>query len=53
MLKEAGVPYYVPTAKELGCAQEALDKSRDPFGYNPRVFPGFPLGPAMQQFAST
>ena len=62
MLKEAGVPYYIPTAKELGCSQENFDKSRDLFAQNPRIpvpgdprfspFKGLTFGPAFQSLAS-
>jgi len=60
MLKEFCVPYYIPTAEELGCTQEALDRSRDLFAQNPRAaVPGDPrfdpfqnlaVGPAMQPY---
>jgi hypothetical protein len=36
-LKEFGVPFYKPTAEEIGCTQEALDGSCDFFANNPRM----------------
>jgi hypothetical protein len=36
-LKEFNVPYYKPTAEEIGCTQAALDRSCDLFADNPRM----------------
>jgi hypothetical protein len=36
-LKEFGVPFYKPTAEEIGCTQAALEKSCDFFASNPRM----------------
>ena len=36
-LQEFNVPYYKPTAEEIGCTQDELDKSCNPFAYNPQM----------------
>ena len=36
-LKQYNVPYYKPTAEEIGCTQAALDRSCDLFADNPRM----------------
>ena len=36
-LKQSNVPYYKPTAEEIGCTQAALDRSCDLFADNPRM----------------
>jgi hypothetical protein len=36
-LQEFGIPFYKPTAEEIGCTQEALDRSCDFFAENPRM----------------
>ena len=36
-LKEFNVPYYKPTAEEIGCTQASLDRSCDLFADNPRM----------------
>ena len=60
-LKEFDVPYYIPTAKEIGCSEELLKKTMDPFAFNPKIpgaagpqfdlFHGLPLGPAISHLA--
>ena len=37
VLQAFNVPFYKPTAAEIGCTQEELDKSCDHFAYNPRM----------------
>ncbi len=49
LLRDASIPYYTPTADELGCTPEALARSQDPFAHNPQV--PFPFDPRLDPIA--
>jgi hypothetical protein len=36
-LESEGLLYYIPSAGELGCSQEILKQSIDPFAFNPQI----------------
>ena len=41
-LEKEKVPYYIPTAEEIGCTPEELARSLNPFAYNAQMKDALP-----------